>query len=62
MAMMGKWDAFLSVWGGKANVEQIQKARDGMANTKGKRVIYERLTYDFHSYFLQLISRAKLGL
>ena len=35
-AMMGERDAFLSVWGGKANVEQIQKARDRMANTKGK--------------------------
>ncbi len=35
MAMMGERDAFLSVWGGKANVEQILKARDRM-RTQGK--------------------------
>lgn len=37
LAMMGERDAFLSVWGGKANVEQIQKARDRIKGTPGKK-------------------------
>ena len=36
LAMMAERDAFLSVWGGKANLEQIQKARDRIKGTPGK--------------------------
>jgi ethylmalonyl-CoA/methylmalonyl-CoA decarboxylase len=35
MAMRGERDAFLSVWGGKTNVEQIQKAKDRIQRSLG---------------------------